>query len=120
MLTRPAFDASGRYPSLFLTEENLLLDSIANDFPEIVTLASAGDSYEKRPMRYAVVDARKYLVSKHVSSQNATLIQTLGLHLTSADEEMKSHFHEQPAILLTGEIHARESITGPLVLYSML
>lgn len=48
-----------------------------------------------------------------------SLIQTQNQQ-TTVEEELNTHFHDYPAIMLAGRIHARESITGPLVMYSLL
>jgi hypothetical protein len=45
LFSRPSFFGTGKFPSLFLSDQNLLLDSIAHDFPDIVSLSSIGDSF---------------------------------------------------------------------------
>jgi hypothetical protein len=44
LLSRPGFDGDkkwadeGRLSTIFLTEENILMDSLVHDFPEIITI----------------------------------------------------------------------------------
>ena len=73
LLSVPAFGGQDpyskedRFPSIFLSDEDLLLRSLEADFPEIIQLGSVGQSLEGRPMKFAKVDARKFLVTKRLS-----------------------------------------------------
>lgn len=39
---------------------------------------------------------------------------------TSVEEELNEHFHKEPAVMITGQHHAREIITNQMVLFSLL
>jgi murein tripeptide amidase MpaA len=82
-----------------------LLKSIHNDFPGMVKLKTIGESYQKRPISMAVLDARD-----HIVKENYQKLAKKELH----------HFHTKPAILITGQHHSREVITSSMVLFSML
>ena len=69
---------------------------------------SIGKSYQGRDILVLDLDAREHLV-KQKANKNQSL----------ASEE-KLHYHNQPAIVLAGQIHAREVITSSMVLYSLL
>ena len=62
LFTRPSFDGNDRYPTLFVTEENLLMESLAHDFPDITSLSSIGKSFQGREIKLITLDARKQLV----------------------------------------------------------
>lgn len=59
----------------------------------------------------AVVDARNFLVSKEFKSAHKS---------KETAAELKKHYHEKPAVMITGQHHSREVITSSMVLYSML
>ena len=62
LFTRPSFDGKDRYPTLFVTEENLLMESLAHDFPDIISLLSIGKTFQGRDIKLITLDARKSLV----------------------------------------------------------
>lgn len=68
ILSRPAYPGDdkwaheGRLSTIFLTEENTLMRSLAHDFPDIITIGSIGESYQKRPISLITLDARRHLV----------------------------------------------------------
>ena len=90
---------------LFNSDVNQILDSLQKDFPEVVKIKSIGDTFEKRPIKIAEIDARDYILKKAFKN---------------GSKEELTHWHEKPAILLTGQFHPRELITSSMVLYSMV
>lgn len=53
-----------RLGALFHSDIELLLKSLQNDFPEIISIASIGKSYQGRNINMMTVDARNFLVEK--------------------------------------------------------
>jgi len=96
-------------PALLHSDVVKLISSIANAFPEIVEVRSIGKSVEKRDILMLEIDARSYLVKERAKGKSA-----------AAEEELNLHYHNKPAIFITGQIHAREVITSSMVLYSVL
>jgi len=93
------------------------MKSLAHDFPEIITLGAIGESYEKRPISLITLDARKFLIKENIGQQHSSFVQTdfikpQKLMETSVDEELNEHFHKEPAVMLTGQHHAREIVTN--------
>jgi hypothetical protein len=78
LLSRPGYPGDtkwahdGRLSTIFLSDENILMDSLAHDFPEIITLGQIGESYKKRPIRLITLDARKFLVQKSMAQQSTS------------------------------------------------
>lgn len=81
---------------MFLSDINLLIKSIENDFGDVVKLSSIGKSFQGREIQLMTVDAREKLVGK------------------------EDKLSDKPAILITGQHHAREVITSSMVLFSVL
>ena len=79
-----------------------------HDFPEFVTLSSIGKSHLKRDIDLMVVDARSYVLAKDLMTREKVSMGQVG------KDDIK------PAILITGQHHAREHITPEITLYSML
>jgi hypothetical protein len=50
---------------LLLSDIERLIKKLKEEFPDIIKVGSIGNSYEKRPIHYILVDARVYLVTKH-------------------------------------------------------
>jgi carboxypeptidase T len=73
---------------LMLSDLNVLLDSIQNDFPDMTNIQTLGFSYEKRPIRMITLDARDHILK-----------QTQGDKPIS---KIKQEFHTKPTIVITG------------------
>lgn len=61
------------------------------------------------------VDARDFLVKEKMRELGRQKDQ-----FTTFKQELVGHFHSKPAILITGQMHAREVITSSMVLFSLL
>ena len=118
LLTRNSESDHRKIDVLFLSDINRLLSSLEADFPEMIQIKSIGQSYEKRPINVAVVDAREHLV-KTQFSESMTGEDKLKL-LSLAQSDLKIKFHAKPSILITGQHHSRETITSSMVLFSLL
>ena len=75
------------------------------DFPDMVKLSSIGKSYKKKDISLMTVDARNFLMKQYPDENHI----------------LEGYFkNKKPAIMITGQHHAREHITSEFVLYSML
>ena len=99
LFTTESFDGKSRIPAILHSDVMRLLSSLQRDFPELISLSSIGQTFEKREIDLMTVDARDYL--NKVSNKTDDL-------------------REKPAILLTGQHHSREVISAAMVLYSVL
>ena len=77
---------------------------MANDFPDIIKLSSIGKTYQERNITLMTIDARNNLIKNG----------------DSFFQKERKDYKTKPAILLTGQIHAREVITSSMVLFSSL
>ena len=118
LLTRKAFNSTEDIGVLLSSDIDHLIHSLVTDFPDILSLSSIGPSFEGRNISLLTLDARHHFVS----SQYARGLQgRKGVNLTQiVDNELLQHWHQQPGILLTGQIHPREMITASMVMYSLL
>ena len=107
--------------ALFLTNINNLMDSLHKDFPDTISLSSMGQSFKKRPIRLMTVDGRKKVTNDlQKEPVTAANVDPSTDYYAVQDRYLESHYHAQPAILITGQHHSREVITSSMVLYSVL
>jgi murein tripeptide amidase MpaA len=104
LLTQPANGKQAKLAALFHSDIEQLMMSMAEDFPGIVKLSSIGKTYEGRNITLMTIDARNNLIKN-------------GNQLS---QQERKDYKAKPAILLTGQIHARELITSSMVLYTSL
>ena len=87
--------------ALFYDNIENLLESIQQDFSEVVKIKTIGFTSRNNPIKMAVLDARSFLISQ-------------------VEKNSKLKLHSKPAIVLNGQHHAREVLTSSLVLFSLL
>jgi tRNA/tmRNA/rRNA uracil-C5-methylase (TrmA/RlmC/RlmD family) len=124
-----------------LTDVNLLLASIANDFPDIAKTYSIGQSFEGRDINVieisgngknsSVSEPSVKVEAPNKSEAKATKGKSLAQEAydeeatTNTDElvqlgETGESQESKPEILMTGATHARELISTSLNVYEML
>jgi hypothetical protein len=111
-----------------LTDINVLLASIANDFPDIAKTYSFGQSYEGREI--PVIEITGNGVSapatkteeKTEAPAKASKAKSLAQEGDDATEELVQIDDQEskPEILMTAATHARELISTSLNVYEML
>lgn len=118
-----------------MTDVNLLLASIANDFPDIAKTYSIGQSFEGRDINVIEISGNGKSSSTSETSvkveapAKATKAKSLAQEgddeATTTDElvqlgETGESQESKPEILMTGATHARELISTSLNVYEML
>jgi len=60
------------------------------------------------------------MIQQHSSFVQTDFIKPQRLMQTSVGQELNDHFHKEPAIMMTGQHHAREIVTNQMVLFALL
>ena len=88
---------------LLLSDVNVLVMQLKEDFPEIFKVRSIGKTWHDRKILMFEIDAREEILSK-----------------TDGGADIKELTEEKPAILITGAHHAREVMSVQLPMYAIL
>jgi len=88
---------------LLLSDVNLLIMQLKEDFPEFIKVRSIGKTNWDKKILMFEIDAREHILSQKEGGYDT-----------------KELIKEKPAILLTGAHHAREVMSVQLPLYAML
>ena len=88
---------------LLLSDVQVLVMQLMEEFPEFIKVRSIGKSWFDRKILMFEIDARDHILSQR-----------------KGGEDTKELLKEKPAILLTGAHHAREVMSVQLPLYAML
>lgn len=113
LFTRPGYQGKGVLASLWHSDVEHLVNRLRREFPHVIKLGSIGKTVQGREILLVTLDARNYLVRQMVMRRKKK--ERLRLF-----KRLKRGFHAKPAILLTGRIHSRESITTTMALFYLV
>lgn len=109
---------------LLLSDVNLLLASIAYDFPDIAKTYSIGQSFEGRDINVIEITGTGSASAPEAPVAEKKPTQSLSQSSTTEGDELlqlqENSGDDKPSILMTGATHARELISTSLNVYEML
>lgn len=113
---------------LLLSDVNLLMESIAHDFPEFAQMYSIGKSFEGRDINVIEFKTSGGATSESdaASSEPKVVVPKDASKVQTKEEkddqlvQLDAGDAQKPAVLMTGATHARELISTSMNVYEML